>query len=460
MNLMIERAFIMALLLSISGFIFCAIYLPFEKLAYKLTSAKTMVFVNTLALFSFITPLYFAVSIRDGSESAFTRSDMLIYQDVGGYEGFVCNVRSHIHLEEYLGVIWLIGAVFFLIYYVWRYVRLIYFARKSMFRINDDLWYEKFSAMKDDKKAANVRLVGSCNISTLCTIGVKNRFIVIPSYIINSFDEEEVGFILEHEFYHVMHQDLLRRLLMLILNCLNWFNPLYYFLRNNLSEWIEAACDEEVTKNFTKTQRRKYCQLMIKALELEESRTKCEILSVSFAGLDLKNYKRRMTKIMKKNGTGGMLGKVTVATVAMMSMFCGNAVAKEADVPVNMMFSKNVEIVETGEFEEVDDSEIMDNLDFQTDSFANMSEFVPCDTNDTTYEIIYNGKVTFVSDLGQGQIEPKHVHNIVDITLKEHKKNSNGSCKTTYYEGKKCTVCGTTWKGDVIKTVTEDPCMH
>lgn len=163
---------------------------------------------------------------------------------------------------------------------------------------------------------------------------------------------------------------------------------------------------------------------------------------------------------MKKNGTGGMLGKVTVATVAMMSMFCGNAVAKEADVPVNMMFSKNVEIVETGEFEEVDDSEIMDNLDFQTDSFANMSEFVPCDTNDTTYEIIYNGKVTFVSDLGQGQIEPKHVHNIVDITLKEHKKNSNGSCKTTYYEGKKCTVCGTTWKGDVIKTVTEDPCMH
>ena len=437
MNLMIERAFIMALLLSISGFIFCAIYLPFEKLAYKLTSAKTMVFVNTLALFSFITPLYFAVSIRDGSESAFTRSDMLIYQDVGGYEGFVCNVRSHIHLEEYLGVIWLIGAVIFLIYYVWRYVRLVYFARKSIFRISDDLWYEKFSVLKDDKKVANVRLVGSCNISTLCTIGVKNRFIVIPSYIINSFDEEEVGFILEHEFYHVMHQDLLRRLLMLILNCLNWFNPLYYFLRNNLSEWMEAACDEEVTKNFTKTQRRKYCQLMIKALELEESRTKGEILSVSFAGLDLKNYKRRMTKIMKKNGTGGMLGKVTVATVAMMSMFCGNAVAKEADVPVNMMFSKNVEIVETGEFEEVDDSEIMDNLDFQTDSFANMSEFVPCDTNDTTYEIIYNGKVTFVSDLGQGQIEPQHVHNIVDITLKEHKKNSDGSCKTTYYAGRK-----------------------
>ena len=463
MNLMIERAFIMALLLSISGFIFCAIYLPFEKLAYKLTSAKTMVFVNTLALFSFITPLYFAVSIRDGSESAFTRSDMLIYQDVGGYEGFVCNVRSHIHLEEYLGVIWLIGAVIFLIYYVWRYVRLVYFARKSIFRISDDLWYEKFSVLKDDKKVANVRLVGSCNISTLCTIGVKNRFIVIPSYIINSFDEEEVGFILEHEFYHVMHQDLLRRLLMLILNCLNWFNPLYYFLRNNLSEWMEAACDEEVTKNFTKVQRRKYCQLMIKVLELEENRASGETFSVGFAELDLKNYKRRITRIMKKNGTGGMLGKVTVATVAMMSMFCGNAVAKEADVPVNMMFSRNIDMVKSSEVTECSAEEAIFAGEFQgmtsinEDSFV---EFVPMDTEDTTYEIICDGKTIHVLDQSQNQIEPQHVHKLVDTTIKKHKKNKDGSCKTTYYEGKKCTSCGTIWKGDVIKTVTEDPCMH
>ena len=42
MNLMIERAFIVALLLSISGFVFCAIFLPFEKIAYKWTSARTM----------------------------------------------------------------------------------------------------------------------------------------------------------------------------------------------------------------------------------------------------------------------------------------------------------------------------------------------------------------------------------------------------------------------------------
>ena len=69
MNLIIERAFIVALLLSISVFVFCAIFLPFEKIAYKWTSARTMVYVNTVALFSFVTPLYFVISLRDGSEN-------------------------------------------------------------------------------------------------------------------------------------------------------------------------------------------------------------------------------------------------------------------------------------------------------------------------------------------------------------------------------------------------------
>ena len=115
MNLMIERAFIVALLLSISGFVFCAIFLPFEKIAYKWTSARTMVYVNTVALFSFVTPLYFVISLRDGSEKAFIQSDLLIHQDISGYDGFIYNVRGQIHME-YLGTIWLIGVIGFFIY--------------------------------------------------------------------------------------------------------------------------------------------------------------------------------------------------------------------------------------------------------------------------------------------------------------------------------------------------------
>ena len=101
------------LLLSISGFVIhVRLFLPFEKIAYKWTSARTMVYVNTIALFSFVTPLYFVVSLRDGSEKAFIQSDLLIHQDISRYDGFIYNVREQIHME-YLGTIWLIGVIGF-----------------------------------------------------------------------------------------------------------------------------------------------------------------------------------------------------------------------------------------------------------------------------------------------------------------------------------------------------------
>jgi len=145
----------------------------------------------------------------------------------------------------------------------------------------------------------------------------------------------------------------------------------------------------------------------------------------------------------------------------MLSMFCGNAVAKEADVPVNMLFSRNVEIVKASEVTECSADEMMLDEDSQNrDSISKEGfvEFTPYNTEDTTYEIIYNGKAVDVSE--QGQIDPQHFHNLVDTTIKEHKKKSDGSCVTTYYEGQKCTSCGRLWKGDVINVVTMAKCTH
>ena len=90
----------------------------------------------------------------------------------------------------------------------------------------------------------------------------------------------------------------------------------------------------------------------------------------------------------------------------------------------------------------------------------NFVRFDVYDTKDTTYDIIYNDDIKSISNPPQDQIELQHVHKIVDITLKEHKKNSDGSCKTTYYEGRKCKVCGAIWKGDVINVVTMAKCIH
>lgn len=460
--MMIERVFIMSLLMSISGFVFCAIFIPFEKFACKLIPSRTMVSINTLAVLSFVIPLYFIISIKDGSEYALTHYNLLVYQDVGGYDNFVCNVREHVNVR-YLKMIWFVGALILLFYYLLKYLCLLHKVRKEAFCICDDFWSVKFHEIKNQKHISNVYLVGCCSISTPCTVGVRNRYIVIPSYMINAFDEEEIEFILDHEFYHVVNDDLLRKLFIMILSCLCWFNPLYYLLWKNISEWAEIVCDGEVTKNYSKEQRRRYCRLILKVLEFGDNKSIKEIFIVRFDGLYVKNYQRRLMKIMKQNKTSSMIGRITVISVLLTAMFCSTVVAKEADMPVHMLFSRNVDMVNSSEIDVIDSDEMQMKEDFQGITVQNMGDFketVLVNTQDITYMIIDSQKEISALEQLENQIELTHEHNLVDVTIEEHKKNKDGSCVTKYYKGQKCTVCGKLLKGSLIRTITDVECTH
>ena len=165
---------------------------------------------------------------------------------------------------------------------------------------------------------------------------------------------------------------------------------------------------------------------------------------------------------MRKNQTNSILGKVTVASVVMISMISGNVVAKAADVPVNQMFSRNTEVVTTEEVEVIESEEVFIEDECGYIEYESSGKFVELSVSnleEATYEVIYkDGSVEKLADTPQG--EERHAHTLVDVTIKEHKKASDGSCTTTYYDGSKCSSCGATWKGDVIKVTTLTKCTH
>lgn len=458
---MIDRAFITVLLLSISGFIFCAVYMPLESLAYRHTSAKTMVTVNTIALFSFVFPLYLVVSFADGSESTFMAYDTLVLRNSDRYESFVINMRN-LRFPEHLSDLWFFGVVCTFAYRTGKYFRSLFHLICNKFEINDGMWFTKFEKLKQEKNVHHVFLIGSYRVTTPCTFGLRKRYFAIPAAMINSFEEDEIELILQHEFYHVVHKDLLRKFFIMLLGCIHWFNPLFHFLKENLMYWQEAACDEEITRNLTDEEKRKYVWLFVKILEIQNENDENENIGLNFIRDDLSDYKRRLEKIMRKSDKTSILGKAVVASVTLLSMFCGNVVAKAADVPVNQMFSKNVEIVEPGAMEKIKitDMELDSVFEYteaaKTETFV---EFTMCNTEDTTYEIIYKNPKSMVTAV-KNPIDPQHVHQIEDFVWKEHKKNSDGSCKTTYYKGRECTICGTTWRGDVINEMTFAKCPH
>ncbi|MDY3596913.1 M56 family metallopeptidase [Anaerotignum sp.] len=463
MELIVNRVFICVLLLSISGFISSSIYLILEKNLYKLTSAKFMVFANTVVLFSFVIPFYYLVSIMDGSEGSFIDYNLIVFEGQNAYNNVVASARNIFPHIEYIDNIWFIGVLVFIAMKILMYLYTVTRIKRTSFIIQSDVWASAFEKIMGKYTTQNVLLMGNSETTSPFTVGILHKYIVIPAIMINALDEEEIEFVLSHECYHTSQNDVGRKVLMIVLNCLNWFNPLFYFLKDNLSAWMEIACDEAVTERFDGRQKRKYAALIIKSLELENIRNKSHLYCVCYSGNNVKHYKRRIVEIMGEKKKNGLHGKVFVSALAVFSLTCSNVVAKAADIPVNMMFSNNVQVAKLGEIEEVQSNDMMIDTKIGGKDHSDLDNFVRFDvhnTKDTTYDIIYNDDIKAIYNQPQDQIKPQHAHQIVDITLKEHKKNSDGSCKTTYYEGRKCKVCGAIWKGDVIQVVTQPKCQH
>ncbi len=112
--MMIDRVFVSVLLLSINGFIFCTVFFLLEKYAYRLTTAKTMVCISTIALLSFVMPFYRIASLVDNSENYFRNYKILVFEDLGSYEYIVGKIRKT-GMIEYFSSIWLLGVIYFYI---------------------------------------------------------------------------------------------------------------------------------------------------------------------------------------------------------------------------------------------------------------------------------------------------------------------------------------------------------
>lgn len=444
--MMIDRVFVSVLLLSINGFIFCTVFFLLEKYAYRLTTAKTMVCISTIALLSFVMPFYRIASLVDNSENYFRNYKILVFEDLGSYEYIVGKIRKT-GMIEYFSSIWLLGVIYFFIMYVCKYFYLLHRVQANKFYMEGTTWLKIFNRLKDEKNIKNVRLVCCYAVFTPCSIGIKNRSIVIPASMMNAFDEEEMEFILQHELYHILHMDLLKKLFVMLLSCLNWFNPQFRSLRINLFHWLESAADEAVTNGFAFNKRLKYSQLIAKVIELERASSMATGCSANFRGEKTKKNIRRSKKIMQKKERSGIWGKAAVVSAALFSLISGNVVAKAADTPIHQMFSKNVDIVKSSEIEQMEPSDIVFHTIDACTAHDDLNECIEFDPGIVQHE-------------EPSQAEPRHIHKTEDIILKKHEKYQNNSCKTTYYKGYTCTSCGSAWKGNKINSVIMEICTH
>ncbi len=78
------------------------------------------------------------------------------------------------------------------------------------------------------------------------TMGIFKPCIVVTEYPLTHQDYEMIFL---HELYHIKNHDVFKKILVLITMAMNWYNPIVYFLRNEMNLVFELICDESLLKD-------------------------------------------------------------------------------------------------------------------------------------------------------------------------------------------------------------------
>lgn len=213
--------------------------------------------------------------------------------------------KTPLDVKLIFGVIWLIGAVLFLILHIKRYFSF----KKTVKRISSPLCDENTAdILKSEKQKLKITSDISVRVSsaadTPMLVGIIHPFIILSE---NEFSNDELHFIFRHELIHYKRKDILYQLITLIFISLNWYNPFAYITARAMEIDGETACDEKVLKGEAYETRVFYGEMLINFLKTQNQK-KSYMTTTFFGGK--KGMKKRLTLIaskkIRRKGTAAM----------------------------------------------------------------------------------------------------------------------------------------------------------
>ena len=146
--------------------------------------------------------------------------------------------------------------------------------------------------LSEQRIRRSIQILVSDKITTPLTYGIFKPKIILPKAM-DYNNEVQMTYILVHELIHIKRFDAIWKLLLAIVLCFHWFNPMVWVLYVLMNRDLEIACDEKVIKLFGESTKSDYALSLI---EMVERRAKFTPLYSSFS----KNAtEERIVSIMK-----------------------------------------------------------------------------------------------------------------------------------------------------------------
>ena len=182
---------------------------------------------------------------------------------------------------------------------------------------------ENWLCVHQQRRRISIRQSG--RFSAPLTYGVLHPVILMPTST-KWENTDSLAYVLAHEYVHIRRFDSIRKLVLIVVLCVHWFNPLVWVMYILANRDIELSCDEAVVRLFGENAKAAYARALI---SMEETRSGLTPLCNNFS----KNgIEERITAIMKiKKTTVFSLVLAGFIVVGTATAFATSANAQQAE---------------------------------------------------------------------------------------------------------------------------------
>ncbi|WMJ23086.1 M56 family metallopeptidase [Paludicola sp. MB14-C6] len=211
----------------------------------------------------------------------------------------ITQLKQTVSLGTILFIIWCIGFVLFIGFYVVNYNMTFRRMNRWSIYVTDKDTLNCFEEIKQDLKIRKkIGLKQSNYISSPVLIGLFKVTVYIPN---TEISPSQLPLILKHELLHYKKKDIWCKLLMVLVTAFHWYNPLVYIMANKFNADIETACDEAVLSRTNYRNKKDYANAILRTVELNQKQR--ILLSTHFSENSC-TIRKRLDKILvyrKKN---------------------------------------------------------------------------------------------------------------------------------------------------------------
>ena len=184
---------------------------------------------------------------------------------------------------------------------------------------------ENWLCVHQQRRRISIRQSG--RFSAPLTYGVLHPVILMPTST-KWENTDSLAYVLAHEYVHIRRFDSIRKLVLIVVLCVHWFNPLVWVMYVLANRDIELSCDEAVVRLFGENAKAAYARALI---SMEETRSGLTPLCNNFSKDGIEERIIAIMKIKRTTVFSFIMTGLIVAGTATMFATSANAQPQQAE---------------------------------------------------------------------------------------------------------------------------------